>query len=140
MASWRTRAGSRAKNCWTARSACRRRYRFRGASSTVGCSMPRSLPAWTLLMLVACALPARADIRISIEGVDGEERRNVETRLSVSRLRDNKDIDEDTMRRLALRVDGEARSGLVPFGYYEPTVTSNYRAVGKDWQVSIKID
>ena len=45
----------------------------------------------------------------------------------------------DTMRRLFNRIDGEVKNALRPFGYYEPTVAADYRAVGKDWQVAIAI-
>jgi translocation and assembly module TamA len=91
------------------------------------------------LLLVATALPAAAGIKVSIEGVDSDERLNVLTRLSVERYRDNDSVDEDTMRRLFNRIDGEVKNALRPFGYYEPTVAADYRAAGKDWQVAIAI-
>jgi translocation and assembly module TamA len=90
-------------------------------------------------LLVTVALPAAAEIKVSIEGVEGDERSNVLTRLSVWRYRDNKDVDEDTMRRLFNRIDGEVKNALRPFGYYEPTVAADRRAAGKDWQVAIAI-
>ncbi len=94
---------------------------------------------WLALLLAIAALPARADIKVTIEGVDGDERLNLLTRLSVERYRERAGVDEDTMRRLANRIDDEAKDALRPFGYYEPTIAYDYRAAGKDWQVAIAI-
>ncbi len=99
----------------------------------------RSCLRWLALLLVVAALPVRADIKVTIEGVDGDERLNLLTRLSVERYRERAGVDEDTMRRLANRIDEEAKDALRPFGYYEPTVAYDYRAAGKDWQVAIAI-
>jgi translocation and assembly module TamA len=104
--------------------------------------MPRSRVALAqplLLLLLAVAGQAVADIKVSIEGVEGDERRNVITRLSVERYKDRSDIDADTMRRLTNRIDGEVKNALRPFGYYEPTVAFDSRAEGKNWQVAIAI-
>jgi translocation and assembly module TamA len=100
----------------------------------------RRLPLLAVLLLGLGQLPARADIKVEVAGVDGDARRNVLTYLSVERYRERKDVDEDTMRRLFNRVDGEVRNALRPFGFYEPKVTADYRAVGKDWQVGIAIE
>ncbi|MEJ0099199.1 MAG: autotransporter assembly complex family protein [Pseudomonadota bacterium] len=94
---------------------------------------------WLALLLAIAALPARADIKVTIEGVDGDERLNMLTRLSVERYRERAGVDEDTMRRLANRIDEEVKDALRPFGYYEPTVAYDYRATGKDWQVAIAV-
>lgn len=99
----------------------------------------RRLAPWLAVLLAAATLPAAAGIKVNIEGVDSDERLNVLTRLSVERFRDNDDVDEDTMRRLFDRIDGEVKNALRPFGYYEPTVAADYRAAGKDWQVAIAI-
>jgi translocation and assembly module TamA len=84
-------------------------------------------------------LPAAAGIKVSVEGVEAEERSNVLLRLSVERYRDNDDVDTEMMGRLFNRIDGEVKNALRPFGYYEPTVAADYRAVGKDWEVAIAI-
>lgn len=90
-------------------------------------------------LLATVALPAVADIKVTIEGVDGDERSNVIARLSVERYKDRKDIDADTLRRLTNRIDAEVQSALRPFGYYEPTVAYDSSAIGKDWQVAVAI-
>lgn len=94
---------------------------------------------WCPLLLAAMAWPALADIKVDIHGVEGAERQNVEVRLSVMRYRDSKDLDEDIVRRLCNRIEGEVKSALRPFGYYEPTVAYDCPQSGKDWQVAIAI-
>jgi translocation and assembly module TamA len=84
-------------------------------------------------------LPAAAGIKVSVEGVEAEERSNVMVRLSVERYRDNDDVDAAMMGRLFNRIDGEVKNALRPFGYYEPTVAADYRAVGRNWEVAIAI-
>jgi translocation and assembly module TamA len=97
------------------------------------------LTRWLLALSAAATLPAQADIKVTIEGVEKEMRSNVLTYLSVERYSDRKDVDQDMMQRLYDRIDGEVKEALHPFGYYEPAVAAEFRAEGKDWQVAIAI-
>ncbi|MGC4029061.1 MAG: BamA/TamA family outer membrane protein [Steroidobacteraceae bacterium] len=94
-------------------------------------------PLAAALMLWSGA--ALAEIRINIEGVDGDLRRNVLTFLSVERYRQRAGVDEDTMTRLFNRIDEEVRGALRPFGYYEPAVRSTFGPEGNGWHVDISI-
>src|SRR5258706_5756200 len=100
------------------------------------------LPALTLLLLGAAAAPAWAAIRIEVNGVDSELRRNVLALLSLERYKDRDRIEPDAVARLYRRVDGEVRDALRPYGYYAPTVSSTLTAVDnqRDWHVQIDID
>ncbi|HTQ37043.1 MAG TPA: autotransporter assembly complex family protein [Steroidobacteraceae bacterium] len=100
---------------------------------------PERMRRWCVLLLLAATVPAAAHIRVTIEGVEGEERNNVTTRLSVERYKDRAGVDGDTMHRLVNRIDGEVRNALRPFGYYQPTVAYDYQQSGKDWRVAIAI-
>lgn len=86
--------------------------------------------------------PAAAAIKIDVEGVDGELRGNVYAFLSLERFRYRENLDEDTVQRLYNRVDGEVRSAMKPFGYYEPQVRTTLEPQdgGKDWHVIVTID
>ncbi len=99
----------------------------------------RMVKALAAMLLLACSAAANADITVSIDGVDGDAGANVLTFLSVARYRDRNDVDADTMQRLYNRIDGEVKSALRPFGFYEPEVKADYRPSGKDWEVSIVI-
>lgn len=101
--------------------------------------LERGIKALAAMLLLACSATAQADITVTIDGVDGEAGANVLTFLSVARYRDRKDVDEDTMQRLYNRIDGEVKSALRPFGYYEPEVKADFHAAGNNWQVSISI-
>ncbi len=91
-------------------------------------------------LLTLCATGASANIKVSIEGIEGDARANIEARLSVERYRDRDDLDEDTARRLFNRIDGEVKDALRPFGYYEPVVKSDFHAEGKVWHFDIQIE
>jgi translocation and assembly module TamA len=91
------------------------------------------------VLLVFTPLRARADIRIDIEGVDGELRRNVLAFLSLERYKSRERLLEDTVTRLYNRVDEEVRLALRPFGYYEPEVRSELLPTGADFRVHIVI-
>jgi translocation and assembly module TamA len=95
--------------------------------------------ARTALLCWMLSVPALAEIRIDLEGVDGDVRLNVLTYLSVERYRQRKDVDQDTMTRLFNRIDGEVRNALRPYGYYDPAVVSDFKGSGTDWTVSIDI-
>src|SRR5258707_15817111 len=88
-----------------------------------------ALPVLALLLLGAAAAPAWAAIRIEVNGVDSELRRNVLALLSLERYKDRDRIEADAVARLYRRVDGEVRDALRPYGYYAPTVSSTLTPV-----------
>lgn len=92
--------------------------------------------------LAAVGAPARAAIRIEVGGVEGEVRGNVYAFLTMERFRYREDLDEDAVRRMYDRIDGEARNALRPFGYYSPQIHSTIgrEADGKNWRVEIQVD
>ncbi len=89
----------------------------------------------------ALSAPARAAIRIEVEGVEGEVRGNVYAFLTMERFRYREDLDEDAVRRMYNRIDGEARSALRPFGFYSPEIHSTIEREddGKNWRVEIQV-
>jgi translocation and assembly module TamA len=91
--------------------------------------------------LLAPALAAAA-IRIDIEGVDAELRRNVQALLSLERFKDRERIEPDAVERLFRRVPGEVSDALRPYGYYEPKVSTRLDPEDKDrnWRVHISIE
>jgi translocation and assembly module TamA len=96
---------------------------------------------WLLWMLVLAG-PAVADIRIDVDGVDGDIKRNVIALLSLERYKDRDRIEPDAVRRLYDRIDDEVRLALRPFGYYEPVVTSSIQPPDAQhhWHVRISIN
>ncbi|HXM70806.1 MAG TPA: POTRA domain-containing protein, partial [Thermoanaerobaculia bacterium] len=99
--------------------------------------------AWLLLAVLMSVLqPVSADIRIELEGVDGDLRRNVLALLSLERYQDRDRLQPDAVQRLYNRIDDEVRSALRPYGYYEPIISSSISGPDKDrhWHVKITIE
>jgi translocation and assembly module TamA len=99
--------------------------------------------AWLLLAgLMSVPHPARADIRIELEGVEGELRGNVLALLSLERYKDRDRLQPDAVQRLYNRIDDEVRSALRPYGYYEPVISASLAGpdVERHWHVKIMID
>jgi translocation and assembly module TamA len=99
--------------------------------------------AWLLLAgLMSVPHPARADIRIELEGVEGELRGNVLALLSLQRYKDRDRLQPDAVQRLYNRIDDEVRSALRPYGYYEPVISASLAGpdAERHWHVKITID
>src|ERR1700684_3942023 len=98
---------------------------------------------WLLLAVLMSVLrPAMADIRIELEGVDGEVRRNVLALLSLERYKDRDRIEPDAVQRLFRRVDDEVRSAMRPYGYYQPVIDASITGPDRDrhWHVKITVE
>jgi translocation and assembly module TamA len=108
-----------------------RRFSDSAGRTALRCALP--------LLVALAPLQSRADIRIDIDGVDGDIRRNVLAFLSLERYKDRDRLLEDTVTRLYNRVDEEVRLALRPFGYYEPEVRSELLPAGEDFHVRIVI-
>src|ERR1700734_255652 len=99
--------------------------------------------AWLLLAaLMSVPHAAVADIRIELEGVDGDVRGNVLALLSLERYKDRDRLQPDAVQRLYNRIDDEVRSALRPYGYYEPQISESIQAPDKErhWHVKIGIE
>jgi translocation and assembly module TamA len=109
---------------------------------------PSCFPARPLLLAtglaawLAAGAAAQAAIRVDIEGVDAELRRNVQAMLSLERYKDRERIEADAIERLYRRVPAEVEDALRPYGYYEPKVTSRIdpEDKGRNWRVRITIE
>jgi translocation and assembly module TamA len=98
-----------------------------------------------LLLVLACALSrgsAWADprVRIEVEGLDGDVRRNVVASLSLEEARDDKDLDEQRIRRLHAQAEEEIATALQPFGYYRPDVQSTLTQEKETWVAHYEVD
>jgi translocation and assembly module TamA len=88
------------------------------------------------------ATPAFAGITVEVRGVDEDIRLNVLAYLSFERYKNSKELTPEFVERLQERSEREVRSALRPFGYYEPTVTSNVEPDERnkdDYKVTINV-
>jgi len=88
------------------------------------------------------AAAARSDerVRIEIDGLDKDLKRNVLASLSLEDARDDKDLDEERIRRLHAKTEDEIATALQPFGFYRPSVQSTLKQEGKTWVAHYQVD
>jgi translocation and assembly module TamA len=84
-------------------------------------------------LLLAAASPAVAGLKVTVRGVDGAERENVEARLSILAYAREDGEDEAEVRRLHRRADDDIRGALEAYGYYSPVVRGRLSGSGSDW-------
>ena len=98
-------------------------------------------PIFAALLALLLTRPVSAEIRVEVEGVDSDLRRNVLALLSLESYKDRDRIEPDAVARLFRRVDGEVRDALRPFGYYEPVVQASLTPEDeqRNWRVHIDI-
>src|SRR5215218_2824868 len=87
--------------------------------------------AFTILLPAAARAAER--VRIEVEGLDRDLRRNVVANLSLEEARDDDDLSEDRIRRLHANAPEEIETALQPFGYYRPAVQSALEREGDTW-------
>ena len=90
--------------------------------------------------LLLLAATAKADVRVVIEGIDGDELSNVETRLTIRQQRERKDLDETLVERLHAQAKRDIETALQPYGYYSPTIESELTGKAPNWTAHYKID
>jgi translocation and assembly module TamA len=90
-------------------------------------------------LLLALAGSASADIRVTVDGVDGAIRENVLAYLSLQRYATLENLDPDLVNRLVQRAEGEVTDALRPFGYYEPKVETELNGDSKRWIATITV-
>ena len=100
----------------------------------------RPVAPLALLVLLAAARPAYAGLEVTVSGVEGSERKNVEARLSILAYADEDGEDEAEIRRLHRRAEADIRGALEAYGYYSPRVRANLTGSGRDWVAAYEIE
>jgi len=130
------------------------------ATATATATMRRSRPAgpcrrppsprWAvaLALLAASAAAAAApraaaaaeSLRVEIDGLKGDLKKNVLASLQIEASRKDKDLDESRIRRLHGQAPDEIERALQPFGYYRVVVQSSLSHDGNTWVARYKVD
>lgn len=94
-----------------------------------------------LFGLGALLLSAAADaaVRVIVEGLSGDELRNVETRLTIRQQRERSDLDATLVERLHARARHDIETALQPYGYYDPSVEAELSGEAPDWTARYRI-
>jgi translocation and assembly module TamA len=98
--------------------------------------------ALALLTAAAAARPARAAeaLRVEIDGLNGEMRKNVLASLRIEAERKQKDLDESRIRDLHEQAPQEIEQALQPYGYYRVVVDPSLTHDGATWVAHYKVD
>src|SRR5579883_2049607 len=95
----------------------------------------RPLAAFALLLAAA---PLHAGVDVQVRGLGSDEEGNAYARISLldyAKATDaaHGDYDEAEVKRLFQQGEQEIRTALQPFGWYNPTITSELRGAKPDW-------
>ncbi|MEX0730035.1 MAG: autotransporter assembly complex family protein [Aquisalimonadaceae bacterium] len=99
---------------------------------------PPPICLWRLGVLwlaMMCSLPAVAEVRVNIQGIDGAMRDNV--RLFVGLPPSD---DPLVVSRFAGRARDQAREALQAVGYYSADIQVSTDRQGEDWIIGIRVD
>ncbi|HEY0974697.1 MAG TPA: autotransporter assembly complex family protein [Solimonas sp.] len=100
----------------------------------------RFASALLCLGLLVVAVPAlAAAIDVTVEGVDGDLRDNVELRLAIRLAAERKDLDQGLVEALHQRAPGDIREALQPFGYYRPEIDATLSGEKPRWRARYRI-
>jgi translocation and assembly module TamA len=96
---------------------------------------------WLAFVALGVVTEASAILQVELEGVDGDERKNVEAFLTIQRERDEQDLGEGRIRRLHERAPEEIREALAPYGRYRVQVEGELAGPQDGvWRARYRID
>jgi len=93
-----------------------------------------------VLLLAALALPAWASVDVTVNGLEGDAKSNVEQRLTIKTLANRDDFDELLVQRLHQQAESDIRNALQPYGYYNSKITSTLTGGPKDWKAQYDVE
>ncbi|HUW54532.1 MAG TPA: autotransporter assembly complex family protein [Rhodanobacter sp.] len=89
-------------------------------------------------LLALAPLLAHAGVTLRVDGVGDDLKAAVISSAELSQYA-KRDVSDAQIRRLYADAPAQARAALRPYGYYDATVQGDLTAVGKDWQVTLRI-
>lgn len=100
------------------------------------------MPATTTVLALIVALQGAfaGPVRVDVDGVSSELRRNIRAHLSLVRRQGEGDLEESTVQALHQRAPEEIRQALRPFGYYRPEIEGELLERGPGWLARYRVD
>lgn len=98
----------------------------------------RRRPSLLLLPLLLLASQAHAGVRLVVVGVEDPLKAAAIAGVELSQYA-TREVSDAQVRRLYERAPGQVKSALEPYGYYDASVTGGLQQVGKDWQVTLRV-
>lgn len=101
----------------------------------------RSLLALLCLVLACGCGPVAAApaIEVTVDGVGGELRDNIELRLGIELAAKRTDLDQSLVEALHQHAADDIREALQPFGYYRPEIESTLQGTAPRWQARYRV-
>jgi translocation and assembly module TamA len=91
-------------------------------------------------VLAAASVPVWGAITVIVDGLSGEEKANVEARLTIRQQANRDKLDRRIVRRLHRQAPEDVREALQPFGYYSPEIRSELSGAPPNWTAHYTID
>jgi translocation and assembly module TamA len=85
----------------------------------------------TLILPISAAW-AVVSLQIKIIGIQGEAAENAEKRLKGRLTLIQDDLDQETMMSFYRQAENEIKLAIAPYGYFQSTVSSDLKSLGKD--------
>lgn len=93
-----------------------------------------------LLLAGVMVVQAAPSVSVKLEGLDGEQEKNVRVYLTIVQERKADDLTEERIRRYNNRAPREIREALQPYGYYQPLIKSTLEHSGDNWVARYDVD
>jgi len=92
-------------------------------------------------LLLGCALLVQAAprVKVTLEGLDREQKKNVLAFLTIEQQRKADDLTDRRIRRYHGRATAEIRLALQPYGYYQPVIEADLQQDGDNWSARYEI-
>ena len=109
-------------------------------------SRSRLVPGRSLLLCLVLGLPLPTmalSLKVKVEGVEGQERKNVLAMLAIYQEQNDKDLTVPRLLALHRRAPDQIRDALAPFGLYRVQVDDSLQqpdAGGDRWAATYRID
>lgn len=100
--------------------------------------MHRAL-AGIIVLLCICSADAAINVNVSVEGVEGDIKKNVLAVMSIEQQGRHQDLTESLLKKLHRKAPAEIRQALQPFGYYRPDIQSDLALQGSLWNAFYRI-
>ncbi len=91
------------------------------------------------LALLTVAGAGAAELKVEVEGLSADQKRNVLAFLSIERERENPELQEGRLHRLHEQAPAEIRRALTPFGLFRVGVEGELTEANGDWLARYRV-
>lgn len=96
-----------------------------------------------LLLLSPVLAEASTQVQVTLEGLEGDEKKNALALMDIAQQANEADLDDLLIQRLHLRAPEQIQRALQPFGYYQVKVVAELKAppaAGEPWVAHYQVE